>query len=71
MVCLRSSQEMLSHLWVVLLFYLVPSPWVITSAFPSVPNPNGKAAFSQILQANMEIERDCRYFFIEDHCKSK
>lgn len=46
------------QLWAALLLSLVPSPWVITSGLPIIPNPNGKAAFSQILQANMEIERD-------------
>ena len=53
------------QLWAVLLLYLIPSPWVITSGLPSIPNPNGKAAFSQILQANMEIERDCKCLFME------
>lgn len=53
------------QLWAALLLCLVPSPWVITSGLPSIPNPNGKAAFSQILQANMEIERDCKYLFME------
>jgi len=54
-----------SQLWAALLLCLVSSPWVITSGLPNIPNPNGKAAFSQILQANMEIERDCKYSFIE------
>ncbi|KAJ7374574.1 hypothetical protein OS493_004912 [Desmophyllum pertusum] len=46
------------QLWAVLLLCLVPSPWVITSGLPSIPNPKVKAAFDQILQANMEIKRD-------------
>ena len=53
------------QLWAALLLTLVPSPWGITSGLPIIPNPNGKAAFSQILQANMEIERDCKYLFME------
>lgn len=48
------------QLWAALLLCLVPSPRVIASGLPSIPNPNGKAAFNQILQANMEIERDCK-----------
>ena len=47
----------------VLLQYLVLILLRITSALPSIPNPDNKAAFDQILQANLEIERDCKFFF--------
>ena len=56
---------MLSQVWIALILCLVPSPWGITSGLPSIPNPEAKGAFDQILQANMEMERDCKYLFIK------
>ena len=55
------------QLWTtVLLQYLVRVILLrITSALPSIPNPDAKAAFDQILQANLEIERDCKFLSIE------
>ena len=55
------------QLWTtVLLQYLVRVILLrITSALPSIPNPDAKAAFDQILQANLEIERDCKFLFRE------
>ena len=54
------------QLWtIVLLQYLVLILLRITSALPSIPNPDAKAAFDQILQANLEIERDCKFLLIE------
>ena len=50
----------------VLLQYLVVILLRITSALPSIPNPDAKAAFDQILQANLEIERDCKFLFREE-----
>ena len=50
----------------VLLQYLVLILLRITSALPSIPNPDAKAAFDQILQANLEIERDCKFLFREE-----
>lgn len=46
------------QLWTTLLLSLVTSLSGLTTASPSIPNPDSKAAFDQILQANMEIERD-------------
>ena len=48
----------------VLLQYLVLILLRITSALPSIPNPDAKAAFDQILQANLEIDRDCKFLLI-------
>ena len=54
----------------VLLQYLVLILLRITSALPSIPNPDAKAAFDQILQANLEIERDCKFYYfpVEIEC---
>ena len=56
-------------LWAILLLCLVPSPRLITSGLPSIPNPNNKAAFNQILQANMETERDGKCLLTVDIAK--
>lgn len=55
---------MLFQLWIALLLGLVPSPFGITSALPSIPNLQKKGAFDQILQANLGTERDCKYMFV-------
>ena len=58
------------QLWTTLLLSLVTSLSGLTTASPSIPNPDSKAAFDQILQANMEIERDCKFLFIALGCHS-
>ena len=59
-------QEMPVQLCTSVLFqYLILILLRITSALPSIPNPDSKAAFDQILQANLEIERDCKFLSIE------
>lgn len=60
----KFSLGMLSQFWIALLLGLVPSPFGITSALPSIPNPQKKGAFDQILQANLGTERDCKYMFV-------
>ena len=50
------------QLWTALLLCLVSIPSAISSALPSIPNPDDKAAFDQILQANLEIQRGGKCF---------
>lgn len=54
---------MLIQPWVVVVLCLVLNSSAIALALPAISNPEHKAAFDQILQANMELERNCECHF--------